>query len=241
MLINKTQIIVIGKNNRRGIKTILKLRCDECNLDFIRKFNIKIIENRPRHYCNSNCHSKSMKSGGRADISRKKTCREKYGSDYFITHPTIASKSGKKAHTPEIEKRRSKTRCANWEINSTKLSRGLIITRSKEEVEFFKTVLLHLILCENEIEYSKYINGWFVDGYIKKLDLWIQYDGTYWHSKPGAKVKDNKQDIWFETNKKNFVRINDQKWKSSRNQCLEVISSFTSIPTGSINIHVMKD
>lgn len=186
------------------------LECNVCGNRFKRHQNVALVSSRPRHYCNMMCHSLAMKSGGVADESRKKSCRQAYGSDYYITRSDVASKNGKLAHTPEIESRRWKKIFKSWETSAVSLKRGLTLTRSRQEIAFFEA----LSRVVGPIEYQKHINGWFIDGYVPTLDVWIQFDGVYWHSKPNHVVKDNAQNSWFRAQDLLLVRITDVEWKN---------------------------
>jgi hypothetical protein len=78
-----------------------------------------------------------------------------------------------------------------------------------------------------DIERQAIINGWPIDFYIKHLNLYIQFDGVYWHglnrnikiiknskSPRDAVIYkkyliDKKQNKWFKQNKIKFLRITD--------------------------------
>ena len=153
-----------------------------------------------------------MKSGGVADASRQRTCRERYGADYYITQPNIASGLGKRAHSPEIEARRRLIVSENMKSISVQLSRGLTINRSRAEVTFFARLQDTLGV---EITCPKFINGWFIDGYVASLDLYVQFDGVYWHSRPERVAIDKAQDAWFVENEMKLTRITDVEWRKN--------------------------
>ncbi len=212
---------VEGKASRR--KKALWLRCDHCKKEFERAHTIKTQLKKKRHYCSSACFALAMKSGGIADKSRKKTCQERYGSDYYIIRHDVASKSGKLAHTPEIEKRRWKKIREGWKDLSKQLSRGLTLIRSKQEVEFFAVIKKQFKV---EAECPKYVNGWFIDGYISSHKVWVQYDGVYWHSRPELIARDKKQDEWFAGQGLTLVRVTDKEWNGDREKVLKRLKTL---------------
>lgn len=214
-----TKIPVESKNNRSRIHVVLK--CDVCNNEFERWQNAKTVAARLRHYCSPKCFQAAMKSGGIADTSRKVVCMERYGSPYFITRHDIASASGKAAHTPEIETKRWTKIKKSWSITAVHLRRGLTLTRSRAEIDFFQRLSETL---KTPIECPKYINHWWIDGYITALDVYVQFDGAYWHSSPSAQERDKKQDAWFPAQNKVLIRITYADW--CRDPCA-VLSLFT--------------
>jgi len=197
-----------SKNGILRSKMFMILKCDQCGSVFEQSKNVKVISARPRHYCNTTCHSKAMESGGIADSSRKKTCRQKYGSDYLVTRSDIASAAGKKAGTPECRRRAKQTLTARMETYSYQLKRGLVLTRSKSEVDFLSAVAAEL---GQDLTYQAYKNGWWIDAYCPFYDCWIQFDGIYWHSQPVNKIRDEKQDNWFREQGLILLRITDKE------------------------------
>lgn len=202
------EFTVPSTNNRT--RTVLRLRCDTCDSVFTRDFNVAAQREYGRHYCNGTCHAQAMRSGGPADASRRETCRERFGSDYLIIRHDVASRAGRAAHTPEIERRRWKKIHQRWASMGRSLSRGLTLPRSREEIEFFRRL-------ESEFGVTftcpKYVNGWFIDGYCNSADVYVQYDGTYWHSSPHAQARDGEQDAWFKEQGLILVRVTDREWK----------------------------
>jgi len=200
-------------------KLYLILKCDQCGKQFEQGNNVRLIKARPRHYCGFDCHTLAMKAGGVADLSRKHTCKEKYGSDYYLLTKESLNKASIACKTPDVMFKRNVTRSRNMQKNSIQLSRGLTINRSKIEIEFFDRLRDHLQL---EIVCPKYVNGWFIDGYVPALSLWVQFDGVYWHSKPSAIKRDLKQDEWFAESSKKLLRITDTEWRRDPETCLKL-------------------
>lgn len=194
-------------SDRNRTKCYLLLRCDTCGKEFERGTgNLSSLRARPRHFCNSECHSMSMKRGGISDESRRASCQEKYGADYYIGIPEVASRSSKLGHTPKCEAKRKATNKVNMENYSIRLRRGLSLCRSKAEIDFLSQLAVEL---GDDLEYQKYINGWWIDAYSSKFDCWIQFDGVYWHSRPQNSGRDKEQCEWFELNRLRLHRITD--------------------------------
>jgi len=151
----------------------------------------------------------AMSSGGCADYSRRTTCLDVYGSEYLITRHDVASASGKAAHTPDIEQRRWTKIKKSWEDSSITLTRGLTLTRSRQEREFFdKLGALGLT-----IVIQKHTHGWFIDGYIVDDDTYVQFDGIYWHKQSDKVERDTAQNVWFRENGLKLVRITDVEYR----------------------------
>lgn len=194
-------------------KSFLLLKCDLCGIEFERGTgNLSALRKRPRHFCTSTCHKESMKSGGKSDESRKSTCRQKYGVDYYINLFEVASRASKMGHTPEHEERRKIQNKKNMEDYSIRLRRGLTLCRSKAEIDFLAKLACEL---EDVLLYQEYINGWWIDAYSPKYDCWIQFDGEYWHSRPKNVERDTHQNEWFKASGLRLVRITDKQAKLS--------------------------
>jgi len=201
-----------GSKSRNGHKkTYLVLLCDQCGKTFEQGNNIKLIRSRPRHYCTQDCHMVAMKRGGIADASRKSTCKEKYGSDYLVTRPDVASRAGKLAHAPGAQLKRNATNKKNLENYSIRLKRGLVLCRSKAEIDFLTSLAAVL---ETELLYQDYQNGWWIDAYSPQFNCWIQFDGVFWHSKPRAIERDRQQNEWFKEQGKTLFRVTDVESRS---------------------------
>lgn len=184
------------------------LKCDQCGNTFEESKNVKVVSSRPRHYCGFPCHRLAMRAGGIADESRKKTCNEKYGSNYLISRNDVAKRASLKGNSPECRKLAAQSFKAHLDCYSFQLTRGLKITRSKSEVDFLSTLAIEL---DVELTYQRYKNGWWIDAYCEEYDCWIQFDGVYWHSRPEAQAKDKQQDAWFKEQGMRLLRITDRE------------------------------
>jgi G:T-mismatch repair DNA endonuclease (very short patch repair protein) len=92
------------------------------------------------------------------------------------------------------------------------------------------------LLCEiygaQDVERWKSYHGWSFDFYIQSLDVYVQFDGVYWHGldRPIEEIansmnesdkgiykkwkRDRKQDEWFDANSMKLVRIIECEFKS---------------------------
>jgi hypothetical protein len=90
------------------------------------------------------------------------------------------------------------------------MKRGLVLCRSKAEIDFLSKLAVEL---EDELIYQKYAGGWWIDAYSPRYDCWIQFDGVYWHSKPGAAERDRRQNEWFTERGMTLLRVSDKEAK----------------------------
>ena len=116
--------------------------------------------------------------------------------------------------------------------------------KSKSEDKFYE------FLCEkfdkDDIERQKLIDGHNqpIDFYIKSIDIYIQFDGVYWHglhkpinilreeaktSKRTANLykcyyKDKRQNKWFLKNNLKLVRVTDKEFEKNKDIILEKLS-----------------
>lgn len=210
MLISETHQVPEGSRTNKK-RRYLVLKCNSCGTVFERWQNAKLIASKPQHYCCNECFKMAMRSGGCADARRRITNDEKYGVPYYISKPEVASMSGKAAHTPELELQRWDKIKRGWADGSTVLKRGLTLVRSRVEREFFDRFSRELGL---EVETQKHVNGWFIDGHVKDVNIYVQFDGVYWHSRADAIARDVEQNEWFAKNGFKLVRITDREYSA---------------------------
>jgi len=165
---------------------------------------------------------------------RSATCLEKYGYD----HPWKSSLV--KQHRKQTFNKRYGAN-TYWQSNDflqfvrsnefkqrcheTKKKNGTYV-KSKAEDNFF--TLLCKLFGEENVDRQHRINGFSIDFYIKNVELYIQFDGIYWHGldrpnnvikefkSPRDKViydtylRDQKQNAWFKENNLSFERFTDK-------------------------------
>lgn len=160
-----------------------------------------------------------------------KTIMERYGVDNI-------------SKLPEIQLKKEETNLKNFNVRypaqDPKVLKRMYETAKKNNskagismIEEKFLAVLKEIYHEDNVESQYYINGWRIDFYIKTLDIYVQFDGIYWHGlneKLLEKTKnrnheryksilnhmkiDAKQNIWFKENNKKLIRITDEEFKS---------------------------
>lgn len=156
---------------------------------------------------------------------KKATCLEKYGVDSY----TKTDEFKAKIDWSELNRKGYRTRKENG-----------ISPISKIEKKFGDFLRQHF----GEIEDQTEVNGWLIDFYIPILDVYVQFDGDYWHGldvtieqlleqadrKPqfstiaGTKLRDQKKVEWFSQNGKKLIRIRESLFKKKKYD--EILSLF---------------
>lgn len=160
---------------------------------------------------------------------KQKTCIEKFGYAYAAQNPDIKQKM----ISTFIKKYGSTHPLLNPDIKQKALEtmkkKGVVHSESKIESKFFQT--LKNLFGDENVEQHVLFNNWNIDFYIRSYDVYIQFDGVYWHGldRPYdiiAQIKnrrdtyilktierDRKQNQWFVQNNKILVRITDKIFK----------------------------
>ena len=146
----------------------------------------------------------------------RKTCIEKYGVDNALK-------------LDYARERFFEVLAENGENKSSKIER-----------KFHSSLLQYF--AENDIISGYYIQGrsWLIDFYIKPIDLYVQFDGVFWHGLDEGKMKelkisspdlhksiarawvrDREQDIWFAENGLNLIRITDDEYMKFGDDVIE--------------------
>ena len=97
--------------------------------------------------------------------------------------------------------------------------------KEKEVAEFVKSIYNGEIL-END---RKILEGKELDIYLPNLNLGIEFDGNYWHSKEGAKEKDEKKNQLCEQKGIKLLRIKESDWDNNRSKIENQIKEFLGI------------
>lgn len=107
-------------------------------------------------------------------LKKKKTCLQKYGYEHAIQNPEVRENLKKSLNKAETKEKIQKSLREKGKISS-----------SAEEQDF----LNYLIVIDPDIEWHPIhpIIKHTIDFYSPKFNLWIQYDGTYWHGKNNVK------------------------------------------------------
>jgi hypothetical protein len=147
----------------------------------------------------------------------KKTNLERYGfENYGATPQAIAARK-----KPEVQARRFETLKKNGGLKCSKIE---LDCRNNLEVLFGETISQVLI------------NGWWIDMYVSSLDVYVQFDGDFWHGldrnlediKTSTRaidkviyrkfVRDREQDEWFCSNEKKMIRIIESAYRQAENK-----------------------
>lgn len=153
------------------------------------------------------------------------TTRARYGMRSVLSLKEIHALGVAKAATHEIRD------AIDWSsvIQKQHITKKINGTfrRLKIEEQFFNYLLEHF----DKIEHPVVVNSWEIDFYVPSIDVYIQFDGVYWHGldrsiedvckfrAPRDKViyetycRDRVQDEWFAANHLRLVRVTDQEFK----------------------------
>lgn len=156
----------------------------------------------------------------------KKTNFERFGVD----HPMKSDEFKQKFDFNAMWKKQHETKKKNGTYAASKIEKQ------------FGNLLNNFFGAEN-VEYQIQIKNWIIDFYVKPLDLYIQFDGIYWHGldRPIEKIKefqtirdetifriwqkDREQEQWFITQGLRLIRITDQEFKQNPELILEMVTN----------------
>lgn len=175
--------------------------------------------------------------------------QERWGTAHPIAAPavrekirtTMQARYGVESFTETgIPTQRSSTPEATSKRLSTLKDRGLLM-HSHVELEcldVLRTVFQHVM-------HSVVVNGWSIDFYVHDVDVYVQFDGTYWHGldRPIEEIagsdspcdaaihrkwqRDREQDEWFPSHGKCLVRITEEQWKSAADKAGFIMTRVT--------------
>jgi very-short-patch-repair endonuclease len=89
-------------------------------------------------------------------------------------------------------------------------------------LEFVKSIYNGKVLENDRIQ----LEGKELDIFIPSLNLGIEFDGDYWHTKEDAKEKDERKNQLCEEKGIRLLRIKESDWDSDRTQIEEKIKEF---------------
>jgi len=157
--------------------------------------------------------------------SKRQTCQVRYGVENTFQSRTLMSKVD---------------RAAAYRKRLDTMRRDGTVKKSLPEDRLYE--LLHSVF--GDVERQVIINDrWPIDFYVKSMDIYIQFDGVYWHGLDRpidviAKHKtsqdiiihkkwltDREQDTWFESNGLRLFRISD----SSDDALHNFVDQLTSV------------
>ena len=103
--------------------------------------------------------------------------------------------------------------------------------KSKSEneiVEYIRGFYNDSILENDRTQIINPITGKFLelDIWLPKLNKAIEYNGEYWHRNKYQKYKDKIKQNFCKENNINLLVINDEDWRSNKNECFNMIHTF---------------
>lgn len=198
---------------------------------------------------------------------RRNTCIEKYGFDFAAQNKDVKRKIAKTnieryGHTtpsgsPIVREKTAQTCLKRYGVKyplqdptiktkafDRKNSRGNIRTSSLED-DF------HKLLVENfsnfTIKRQVRVGDYLVDFFIDDLDLYVEFDGEYWHGHNKTiqdlegennsrskcilkkKLKDSRQNTFFKKGNLKLLRFTDRQYKNNSQYIIDCISNMQKI------------
>ena len=198
----------------------------------------------------------------------EETCLAKYGTTHPMKNEIIKNKAKENFKTkygthhpflvPEIKEKINFKKACEKQHQSKKLNGSY--GKSKAEDSFYETFLLIFFLLD-DIERQKIIGEmkWAIDFYIKSLNLYIQFDGRYYHGldRPVELIKecrtkvdvsicqtilrDQSQNLYFANNSLKLLRISDKKFSEmqSLNQEQNLFSQIQEFAASEQNLLIL--
>jgi very-short-patch-repair endonuclease len=157
----------------------------------------------------------------------KKTCFEKYGSTWTNNHKECRDKikntcllrygveswSQTEAGKKTFREIRSKVLMLNCGPFSGFLENNFFDEINKR----FPNII---------IERQKYIDGYWIDGYVEKLNIVIEFDENY-HKAKWTKQKDEERQVYISNKLKCiFFRVCEDQWKTEKNNVLNELDKL---------------
>lgn len=144
---------------------------------------------------------------------KKQTSLDRYGYDVASKNPMVRAKLSQKLKSPEVKKKQYDTRVKNntFVVSKEEILFGTFLNTIDPEVRHHQ---IHPVL------------GYVMDFYLPSYNLWVQYDGEYWHNKtssgdgPQAKsIRDGAtNDDHQNNNIKNLVRFEATEFKKAQKE-----------------------
>jgi len=174
------------------------------------------ISEKSRNKAKQTCIKRYGAENPFASSSIKLKCRETLMKNHGVESPM---------HSPEIKSK------YDWKLAKTREHQTRKLNGSYERSKIEDTFFTILVEEFQNIDRQVIMNGWAIDFYIKDIDMYVQFDGIYWHGldRPieeirlfknprdvlieGTFKRDLQQNAWFKTNNKQLVRITDKEFK----------------------------
>lgn len=203
--ISKRTCIICSYNFLGYPKKKLCYDCENKICPCGKSFKIRPYEIDVRKHCSNNCHNKYevgfWKGKGLPEETRRKMS-EKHKAIGTIPPNWTGKKRGKMK--PEHKEKILKLLRENLKN----------LQKSKQPTSIEKAVYDFLILKGIAFERQKPIgNRYVVDVYIPSLNLVIEADGSYWHTRPEVKKRDKIKNIYLNTKGYKLIRLTEEEIK----------------------------
>lgn len=222
-------IVKIVSLPRNGYPTldrkVLVARCDECFDFFSTEYTARRCSNK-NHFCSYRCQKKSQQAGGAFSNHLKETFVEVFGvenpsqatSVQVKREQTFRSRYGVKSgfNLPHVK---HGTPDVVAKAFATKKKNGMLKT-SGPETQFY-----HLLVERfgtRDVERWVTINGWSIDVHIKSLDVFVQFDGIFWHGldRPITEIRSSSRPVDHQIVRKWETDRDQEKWFTDQQLCL---------------------
>ena len=196
---------VVSKFQRETTKKLL-LRCDNCQVEFERRYT-RLVSERKHHFCSNDC---KFKLRAEKDSSYSRYVEEKRATSnllkYGATTPWGSSEGQKHRQTLMLQKygvvnnmhrqdvlekvktyNREKFGC-DFPLQSDEIRLKTILSYqsqnhsiSRSSCEKYLEEKLVSVFGREDVEVGKWVSGWCIDFYIRSSETYVQVDGVYWH------------------------------------------------------------
>lgn len=184
------------------------------------------VREKTRQSCERNWNDQAFRD--KIKQKSRATCLKRFGVEHVFMRADVRQKAIEQSKTDEARQKSHET----MKKNGTHKRRSSLI-----EDDFF--VNLCKIYGADDIERQKFINHrWHIDFYIRSIDVYVQFDGVYWHGlnrsieeirkfKYARDVqiyrglaKTQQQNEWFKSQDLKLVRITDAEYREQGIECL---------------------
>lgn len=205
------------------------------------------ILNRVRSTCIERYgHSVSSKND---DVKQRmrETVLRRYGVDSFSKHKSFNEKRIKTCMKKWGVDHNMKS-LVIWKKNHESRKKNGSFARSKIESIFIDDLRkIFGKIVKDQIVIDAGNRRWVIDAYLSNLDVYVQFDGVYWHGldrpiehireskkKQDASIyrawlRDREQDKWFVENGKRLIRITDRQYKMMTAEMIETLIRSNSV------------
>lgn len=188
--------------------------CDQCESKIDRSSKVRLLAlwKQKFHYCSKECFRLANRKGGRSRIALEEKLQQKFGVSNVMQISKVKKKyeatveerfgSPSMMGTKHFKSERKKTWLDKYGVDhnfkipeiqeksrEARLSAAKSFPSSKSEDRFYS--FLCSIFGESDVERQVRVHIWPIDFYIKSIDVFIQFDGVYWHGldRPLSEIK----------------------------------------------------